>query len=86
MRRRPIGQLCEAVGRPRVAVHRGTHRLRRRLVGAVYGVAWQDRAYGWGQWRDHELSHHIDGRGGGCGLTMPQVTIRPPQPGQTSTS
>jgi len=55
-------------------------------IGTAFGVACQDRAYGWGRSWDHELSHRIDGRGGGCGLRMLQVTIRPPQQGQTSTS
>ena len=56
------------------------------LVGAAVAVACQDWADEEGRVTGHELSHHIGGRGGGCGLRTPQVIIRPPQQGQTSTS
>ena len=54
--------------------------------GAVFGVAWQDRADRWQRTLDHELLHHIGGRGGGCGRRVPKGSIRPPQQGQTSMS
>jgi hypothetical protein len=59
---------------------------RHTLVGAVFGGAWQDRAGGGRRAPVHELSHHIGGRGGGCGRRMSQISIRPPQQGQISTS
>jgi hypothetical protein len=63
--------------------------LRHALSGAEIGVTGRNvRNEGdWGRvTRRHELSHHIGGRGGGCGRIRPQVSIGSPQQGQTSTS
>jgi hypothetical protein len=53
------------------------------MAGAVFGVALPDRAESERRALGHELSHHIGGRDGGSGFRMPQVTILPPQLGQT---
>ncbi len=42
-----------------------------KVVTAIVGVALQDRADEWRPRLGHELSHHIGGRGGGQGRSVP---------------
>ena len=46
-------------------------RARHKVVAAIVGVALQDSADRWQPRLGHELSHHIGGRGGGHGRSVP---------------
>ncbi len=49
----------------------GEHRARHKRAAAVAGVALQNSADGQRPRLGHELSHHIGGRGGGQGRSVP---------------
>jgi hypothetical protein len=64
----------------------GESRERPAVLAAIVDVALRKGAKGWRQRLCHELSHHIGGRGGGHGDSLPWGSIRPPQQGHASTS
>jgi hypothetical protein len=71
MRWRPIDRAREAVFQTNELGNDGKCRLRHELLAADFGVASRDGPNGWRQRLGHELSHHIGGRGGGQGGSVP---------------
>jgi hypothetical protein len=71
MRWRPIDRAREAVFQTNEPGNDGKRRPGHELLAAVFGVASRVGSNGWQQRLDHELSHHIGGRGGGQGGSMP---------------
>ena len=71
MRRRPIDWARDVVLETSEPGSDEKHRARHKQRAAMAGVALQDRADGWRLLLGHELSHHIGGRGGGRGRSVP---------------
>jgi hypothetical protein len=75
MRWRPIDRAREANFQTSELGNDRNRRPGHELLAAVFGVASRDESNGWPQRLDHELSHHIGGRGGGRGCSVPWGTI-----------
>ncbi len=68
---RPIDRARDAVFENSKAGSDDERRARQKRIAAIVGVALRDRADGSRPRVGHELSHHIGGRGGGHGRSLP---------------
>jgi hypothetical protein len=71
MRRRPIDWARDVVLETSEPDSDDECHARHKRRAAMVSVALQDRADGWRLLLGHELSHHMGGRGGGQGRSVP---------------